>query len=182
MGRAEIAGDGDVTPVEGTITSESTGNTDEVQPAVPLRVTRGARIDLIRAIDALTDLDWLGPRLDSPVEHGDLRRVSVVLQLPVLDGSAPGPIHKTALLDIGIPSALAGAVVAQVGWQSDSLSSLFPVFAGQLRITTSNLVLHGRYAPPFGRLGLLIDRGILHVVARRTAAAFLSRVAAHIEG
>jgi hypothetical protein len=162
--------------------SEIAGATDEIQAAVPLRVARSARIDLTRAIDALVNLDWLGPQVTSPVGREDLRRVSVVLESPILDGSAPGPIRKTALVDIGIPARLAGPVVVELGWQSDSFSPLFPVFAGQLRITTSILALEGRYAPPFGRLGLLIDRHILHVVARRTAASFLSRLAAHIEG
>jgi hypothetical protein len=157
------------------------GDSDEIQASVPLRVARSARIDLTRAHEALMNLDWLGPPVASPVGHEDLRRVSVVLELPILDGSAPGPIRKTALVDIGTPAGLGGPVVVEVGWQSDSLSPLFPVFAGQLRITTSVLVLDGHYAPPFGRLGLLIDRHILHVVARRTAAAFLSRLAAHIE-
>jgi len=35
----------------------------------------------------------------------------------------------------------------------------------------------GRYAPPFGRFGLLIDQALLHLVATRTAHAFLGRVA-----
>jgi hypothetical protein len=161
---------------------ESARDTDGIQASVPLHVARSARIDLARASDALMNLDWLGPPVAGPVGHDDLRRVSVVLELPILDGSAPGPIRKTALVDIGIPGPLTGPVVVEVDWQSDSLSTLFPVFAGQLRITTSILVLDGRYAPPLGRLGLLIDRHILHVVARRTAAAFLSRLAAHIEG
>lgn len=161
--------------------NEKAGSVDEIQATVPLRVSRGARIEMSRAIDALTDLDWLGPRVDGPAEREDLRRISTVLELPIFDGSAPGPIRKTALVDIGIPAALAGPLVVQVGWQSDSLSPLFPVFAGQLLITTTILLLDGLYAPPFGRLGLLIDRHVLHVVARRTAQAFLARLAAHIE-
>jgi hypothetical protein len=161
--------------------NEKAGSVDEIQATVPLRVSRGARIEMSRAIDALTDLDWLGPRVDGPAEREDLRRISTVLELPIFDGSAPGPIRKTALVDIGIPAALAGPLVVQVGWQSDSLSPLFPVFAGQLLITTTILLLDGLYAPPFGRLGLLIDRHVLHVVARRTAQAFLARLAAHLE-
>jgi hypothetical protein len=162
--------------------NENAESTDKIQATVPLRVSRGARIEMSRAIDALTDLDWLGPRVKGPGEREDLRRISTVLELPILDGSAPGPIRKTALVDIGIPAALADPLVVQIGWQSDSLSPLFPVFAGQLRITATILVLDGLYAPPFGRLGLLMDRHVLRFVARRTAEAFLARLAAHIEG
>jgi hypothetical protein len=162
--------------------NENAGSTGEIQATVPLHVSHRALIDMTRAIDALTDLAWLGPRVNSPAQWQDSRRVRTVLELPIFDGSAPAPIRKTALVDVGIPPALVGPVVVQVGWQSDSLSPLFPVFAGQLRITARILVLDGHYAPPFGRLGLLIDRGILHLVARRTAQAFLARLAAQIEG
>ena len=160
---------------------ENVVSTDEIQATVPLRVSRRARIEMSRAIDTLTDLDWLGSQVNGPAEREDLRRISTVLELPIFDGSAPGPIRKTALVDIGIPAALLGSVVVPIGWQSDSISPLFPVFAGQLRITTTALLLDGLYSPPFGRLGLLIDRHILHVVAQRTAQAFLARLAAHME-
>jgi hypothetical protein len=161
--------------------NEKAGSEAEFQATVPLRVSRAVRIDMTRAIDALTDLDWLGQRVNGPAGRKDLRRVHTVLELPIFDGSAPAPIRKSALVDIGIPAARASPVVVHVAWQSDSLSPLFPVFAGQLRLTPTSLVLNGLYAPPFGRLGLLIDRHVLHVVARRTAQAFLARLAAHIE-
>lgn len=168
-------------PAEEVLVNENAGSTDETQATVPLRVSRGGGIDVTRAIAALTNLDWLGPQVNRPDALDDLRRVRTVLELPIFDGSGPAPISKTALVDIGIPAAFAGGVAVQIGWQSDSLSPLFPVFAGQLRITARILVLDGLYAPPFGRLGLMIDRHILHVVARRTAEAFLARLAAHIE-
>jgi hypothetical protein len=167
-------------PAEGIIVGANTGS-DDMQSMVPLHVARSARLEVTRAISVLTDLDWLGRPMDSPAGRQDLRRFSVVLELPILDGSAPTPIRKSALVDIGIPAALGGAVVVEVGWQSDSLSSLFPVFAGQLRITSTMVVLDGLYSPPFGRLGVLIDQHLLHFVARRTAQAFLGRLATQIE-
>jgi hypothetical protein len=159
----------------------SAGPADDAEVTVPLRVSRSARIDMVRAIGALADLDWLGPLVNDPVEHEVVRRVRTVLELPIFDGSAPGPIRKTALVDIGIPGVLLDPLVVQIGWQSDSLSPLFPVFAGRLRITTTTIWLDGAYSPPFGRLGLLIDRHLLHAVALRTAQAFLARLAAQME-
>jgi hypothetical protein len=161
--------------------NEKAGSEVEIQATVPLRVSRAVRIDVTRAIDALSDLDWLGERVSGPAVSEGLRRVHTVLELPIFDGSAPAPIRKSALVDIGIPATRASQVVVNVGWQSDSLSPLFPVFAGKLLLTPTSLVLDGLYAPPFGRLGLLIDRHVLHVVARRTALAFLDRLAAHFE-
>ena len=171
----------DVKPAEEVFVNENAGSIDEIQATVPLRVSRRGGIDVTRAIDALTNLDWLGPRVNGPNELHDLRRVRTILELPIFDGSGPAPISKTAMVDIGLPAAFAGGVAVQIGWQSDSLSPLFPVFAGQFRITAMVLVLDGLYAPPFGRLGLMIDRHLLHFVARRTAEAFLARIAAHIE-
>ena len=141
--------------------------------SVSLRVGRRARIDMARAIEALTNLDWLGAQVDGPAERDDLRRVSADLELAIRDGSAGGPIRKAALIDFGVPHALADGMLVEIGWQSASLAPLFPVLAGHVRITAVGLVLDGRYAPPFGRLGLLIDAGILHFAARRTADAFL---------
>jgi hypothetical protein len=161
--------------------NEKAGSEVEFQATVPLRVSRAVRIDMTRAIDALSDLDWLGERVSGPAVSEGSRRVHTVLELPIFDGSAPAPIRKSALVDIGIPATRTSPVVVNVGWQSDSLSPLFPVFAGKLLLTPTSLVLDGLYAPPFGRLGLLIDRHVLHVVARRTALAFLDRLAAHFE-
>ena len=152
------------------------------QETVTLRASRSGRFHITRSIEALTELDWLGPRVDERDEIEGLRRVVADLELPILDGSATGPIRKSALIDVGIPRVLPDLVLVDVGWQSASMAPLFPVFAGQLRITARSLVLDGRYVPPFGRLGLVIDAGILHFVARRTAQAFLARLAARFEG
>jgi hypothetical protein len=149
---------------------------------VPLLVSHRVQVNLARALDELTNLDWLGPAVTDPLERDGVRRTRAVLDLPVFDGSAPSPIRKAALIDVGTPHAQGRAVVLDIGWQSDSMTPLFPVFAGQLRVTSTSLVLSGRYAPPFGRLGLLVDVRILHFVAQRTAQAFLARVAARIEG
>lgn len=161
--------------------NENALSAGEDQATVPLRASRDGTIDISRAIDALTNLGWLGPLVDGPAERGELRRVNTDLELPIFDGSATGPIRKATLIDIGNPQSLPGAVLVEVGWRSASLAPLFPVFAGQLRITATSLLLDGRYVPPFGKLGLLIDEGILHLIARRTAHAFLARLAAGFE-
>jgi hypothetical protein len=43
------------------------------------------------------------------------------------------------------------------------------------------MVLEGRYAPPVGKLGLLLDQALLHLVARRTAGALVARLATQFE-
>jgi len=156
--------------------SETPGGT------VPLVESHHVPLDLDRALAAMTDVEWLGSVLASPAEHDDWRRVSTVLALPIADGSAPGPVRKGAILDLGQPVVSDQAIDLEVSWQSDSMAPLFPVFAGRLRIASTGLLLEGRYAPPFGRIGLLIDAGILRFIARRTAQAFLTRLADRITG
>jgi hypothetical protein len=72
-------------------------------------------------------------------------------------------------------------VLVEIAWRSASLAPLFPVFAGRLSISANDIVLDGRYAPPFGKLGLLLEQALLHLVARRTASALVARLAKELE-
>lgn len=145
---------------------------------VPLRVYRAVQIELRCALDALDDPSWLGRPIDPPLGHPEGRRIATDLELPILDGSGKGPIRKSALIDLGQAQIVDDSVLVEIAWRSASLAPFFPVFAGHLRISVTRLTLDGRYAPPFGKLGLLIDEALLHLVARRTAQAFLDRLAA----
>ena len=155
--------------------------TPDTQLTRSLRVAEPGRVDMKRATEVLTNLDWLGPGVDGPARDRGVRRVRTDLALPIFDHSGAGPILKAALVDLGLPERRRGLLLVEIGWQSASLAPLFPVFAGRLVVSQTGLVLDGRYVPPFGQIGLLIDAGILHLVARRTAEAFLARLAAQFE-
>ena len=142
---------------------------------VPLYVTHRAYIDPDRTRAAFAELGWLGRPVDAAPGAG-WRRIATDLELPVRDGSGPA-VRKAALVDVGAVRETDDGLNVPIAWRSGSLTPLFPVFAGHLEITRSGLALAGRYAPPFGRVGLLIDQGLLHFVATRTAQAFLARVA-----
>jgi len=163
----------------GAIMTQELGQSVGQPGSVHLAVSQRGRFPVSASIAAIEDLGWLGEPLGP--DPGSWRRVKSVLALPVTDGSAPGPLHKGALIDVGPLERSAGSVRVAIGWQSDSVAPLFPVFAGRLTIRTDLLSLEGDYAPPLGRIGLLIDERILHFVARRTAQAFLARVAARLE-
>jgi hypothetical protein len=148
---------------------------------VPLHVRRPGSADLHRAILALSDLSWLGRPAYGPPNHPQLRRVATDLDLPIHDGSSTGPVRKAALIDLGAARQVGDRVVVEIAWRSASFAPLFPVFAGQLSISADDIVLDGRYAPPLGTLGLLLDEAILHLVARRTASALVARLAKEFE-
>lgn len=148
---------------------------------VPLRVRRPGTIDLDRAILALGDLSWLGRPTDGPPDRPQLRHVATDLDLPILDGSSTGPVRKAAFIDLGPARQVGDLVLVEIAWRSASFAPLFPVFAGQLSISANDIVLDGRYAPPVGRLGLLLDQALLHLVAQRTAGALVARLAMAFE-
>jgi len=141
---------------------------------VPLYVTHLAHVDPDRARATFADLGWLGQPVDG-APGPEWRRIAADLELPVRDGSGQA-VRKAALIDVGAVHEADGGLRVPIAWCSASLAPLFPVFAGHLEITHSGLALAGRYAPPFGRVGLLIDQGLLNFVATRTAQAFLARV------
>jgi len=165
----------------GAIMTHGSGESVGEPGSVRLAVSQRGRFPVAASVAAIEDLAWLGEPLAPGPDLGPWRRVKSVLALPVTDGSAPGPLHKSALIDVGPLERLGSSVRAAIGWQSDSVAPLFPVFAGRLTIQPDLLSLEGDYAPPLGRIGLLIDERILHFVARRTAQAFLARVAARLE-
>jgi len=147
---------------------------------VHLASSYGGHFELAEGLAALEHLEWLGDPVKASKEDG-WRRIRTALTLPVLDGSSPGPLRKGALLDVGPVEVSNDALCADIAWQSDSIAPLFPVFAGQLTVTTHGLLLDGEYAPPFGRIGLVIDGRLLHFIAGRTAQALLARIAQRLE-
>jgi hypothetical protein len=148
---------------------------------VPLLVRRAGLVDLGRAVGAFSDLAWLGRQVAAPEDRPDLRRIATALELPIRDGSATGPVRQATFIDIGQAQSVGNNVLVEISWQAATFAPLFPVFAGQLRISTDEIVLDGRYAPPLGTLGLLMDKALLHFVARRTAGALLERLAKAFE-
>ncbi len=149
---------------------------------VHLAASQPGRFQITAARAAFTDLEWLGDPVEAGSLDGGWQRIKVVLVLPVTDGSSPGPIRKGALLDVGPLQQTDDWIRLGIAWQSDSIAPLFPIFAGHLVVRPDGLSLEGEYEPPFGRLGLLIDAGLLHFVARRTAHALLVHIAAHLDG
>ena len=145
---------------------------------VPIRAAISRSMNIEAAVIGIAEPSWLGELVDpAPVSPG-VRRVLTDLELPVRDGSAPGPIRKAALIDLGEPRRLGQAVAVSIAWQSATFAPLFPVFSGELLVTSDRIQLSGSYVPPFGDLGLVIDTALLRFIARRTVDALLSRIAA----
>jgi hypothetical protein len=147
--------------------------------SAPLRVVYPASIDLARTACALADLDWLGSAPNPPDADGT-RAIETDLELPIGDRRARRSIRKSAVVEVGTPRTSDESVIVDIAWRSATFAPLFPVFVGRLAITGRSVTLDGRYAPPLGGIGQLLDRGLLHFVARRSAETLLSRFVAEL--
>jgi hypothetical protein len=146
----------------------------------PLCLVQRAAIDLAR-IDPLFSEQgsaWLGTPVATA--HPGSRRFLTDLSLPIREHSPSLTFKKAAYVDLGVLKRMDGVCEIEIGWQSSSLAPLFPVFAGHLTLTATELRLEGYYAPPGGEIGAALDKAFLGIAARGTARWFLERAAAAV--
>ncbi|MGD0862618.1 MAG: hypothetical protein ABSA21_07630 [Candidatus Limnocylindrales bacterium] len=148
----------------------------------PLRLSQRASFDLTRSCPprALVEADWLGTPVAmtaDPARPGT-RRYLTDLSLPVRDHSPRLTFKKAAYVDLGEVRGTRDGCEVEISWQSSSLAPLFPVFAGRVRLTATEITLEGYYAPPGGEVGAVLDRAFLNIAARGTARWFLEQIAA----
>jgi|ERR1035437_192523 hypothetical protein len=145
--------------------------------ATQLRLVQPVSIDTHWAYDVLSEVGavWLGEQT-SAARPGTRRYLSD-LSFPVRERAPQLTFKKAAYVELGEVRATANGCVAEISWQSSSLAPLFPVFAGHLIISPTELRLEGYYAPPGGGIGAALDRAFLNIAARGTARWFLDRAA-----
>ena len=158
----------------------------------PLRLAQRVALDLSRGCppSALEHADWLGTPIE-PARAGTgprtapagpaPRRYLTDLSLPVREHAPQLTFKKAAYVDLGEARATVRGCEIEISWQSSSLAPLFPVFAGRLNLTPTEITLEGFYAPPGGEFGAVLDRAFLNIAARGTARWFLQRVVAALE-
>jgi hypothetical protein len=151
----------------------------------PLRLSQRQQVDLKGGCPhrVLLEADWLGARVAVPAGSArpGMRRYLMDLGLPVRDRSPRLTFKKAAYVDLGEAAETEDGCEVEIGWQSSSLAPLFPVFAGRLRLTATEITLEGFYAPPGGEVGAVLDRAFLNIAARGTARWLLEQVAAALE-
>lgn len=100
----------------------------------------------------------------------------------VLTRAGVGGLAKTIAVE-SIPAYQRGAVtVVPIRWTATGLiGGAFPVLDANLEMAAANghteLEIIGSYRPPLGKVGVTIDRLVLHAVARSTIRSFLSQLA-----
>jgi hypothetical protein len=117
---------------------------------------------------------WLGELTSEP--GSQLR--SYLCDLELHAGKSERVLfRKAAIVSFGQPARDGDGWVLDVEWRAATLTPLFPVFAGQLHIEPARIVLDGRYAPPGGSIGYLLDTTLLGAAARQTGHWFLRKLA-----
>jgi hypothetical protein len=90
--------------------------------------------------------------------------------------------EKKVKLEFGRPVTLPAKTLLPMRWRPQGGGEgLFPVLDADLEIApmgpdVTQLAITARYEPPFGAVGRLIDRAVLHRVAEATLKDFLDRV------
>jgi hypothetical protein len=141
----------------------------------PLRLVQPVAVDVARALPLFGDqaTAWLG----TPVvtARPGCHRYLTDLSLPIREHAPSLVFRKAAYVDLGEMRQTADGCEIEIGWQSSSLAPLFPVFAGHLILTPTEVRLEGFYAPPGGEIGAALDKVFLSIAARGTARWFLER-------
>lgn len=100
-----------------------------------------------------------------------------------------GRLGKTVAVFLGEPAEETEEreqLVVPLIWEATGPLGLFPRFEGKLRLAEVDperceLSLSGRYRPPFGKAGQVVDEAVLGRVARTTLRSFLRRIARVLE-
>jgi len=84
-------------------------------------------------------------------------------------------------VEIGALRPVGGVTLLPIRWKAASHAGLFPALDGQLEIapigkSTTHLGISASYEPPFGLLGKIADRALMHRVAEVTVKDFLDRI------
>lgn len=94
--------------------------------------------------------------------------------------------ERRAEVSFGEPLRLPAKTILPMRWRPSSAWPLFPELEADLEVASlgpsrTQLSLNARYTPPLGRLGLMIDRALLHRVAEATVKDFVDRVRAELQ-
>ncbi|TAN20390.1 MAG: Rrf2 family transcriptional regulator [Actinomycetota bacterium] len=122
---------------------------------------------------------WLAPQVEAASAEGEAIRVRV-------GPSGAAWLGKIVAVHLGEPEGTDEALVIPFAWEATGPTGLFPHLEGKLRLSAvdperSELALTGRYRPPLGRAGQVLDETLLSRIASATVRSFLRRVARILE-
>lgn len=134
-------------------------------------------------VETLRDAGWLEEAVLEAGRVGKAADTTMRAQL----GRGPVRIGMGARvhLEVGEPVSLHDRTVVPLTWDAVGFAGLFPVMDAIVEVrrrgrSTSHVLFWGRYDPPLGRLGELVDRTIAHEVAEATVERLLDLLEGHL--
>jgi hypothetical protein len=95
----------------------------------------------------------------------------------------PGPFMpaKEVHIEVGRADRRSGSVVIPIKWQATGAEALFPEMDADLVLQpighmNVQVVFRGSYDPPFGGIGRLLDRALLHRLAEASVKSFVDQL------
>jgi hypothetical protein len=118
---------------------------------------------------------WLPGIAEGAEDRGE--RLLVDVGFPASDRR----VAKSVEIELGNPYRSPGKVLLPLTWRATRTEGLFPILEADMEIAglgadRTQLSLSGRYRPPLGALGRVLDRALLHRVAEATVKDFLDGV------
>jgi len=119
---------------------------------------------------------WLPGLADSAGASGEARMADVGFGHSMR-------VDRTVAVEVGTPIPDDGRTLVPIRWRPESREALFPALDGEIEAApvgaaSTQLSMTARYTPPFGLLGRVADRALLHRVAEATVKDFVDNVAA----
>jgi hypothetical protein len=92
---------------------------------------------------------------------------------------------RTIEVELGALRPMSGITLLPIRWKAASHAGLFPALDGQVEIapigkSITQVGIRASYEPPFGVLGKVADRALMHRIAEITVKDFLDRIAARL--
>lgn len=120
---------------------------------------------------------WLDPLATQACSDGQGRLVEVGIV------SRRAEVVKQVRVVVGSPHERGDFVTVPLQWQATGFPALFPSLDGELEIarlslSNTHLGLMGRYEPPLGPVGRLLDEILCHHIVEGSVRMFLRGIAA----
>jgi hypothetical protein len=123
--------------------------------------------------------EWLPALAKSAEEGGEHRMAEVGFGKVVRVG-------RSVVVAVGEPARMEFKTLQPISWRPAHAEALLPAIDAEIEVAPmgsehTQLAMTARYLPPFGLVGRVADRALLHRVAEATIKDFLERVAGRIE-
>jgi hypothetical protein len=114
---------------------------------------------------------------DLAIRHGEELRTRI----------DPGPFMpaKEVHVEVGKAERRSGSVVIPLKWKATGPEALFPEMNADLVLqpighTDVQVVFRGSYDPPFGGIGRLLDRALMHRLAEASVKSFVDQLCSSV--